>query len=58
MNDDAVYQLLIGDFLPPRVFDAHAHLFRLQDMGGVNPAGFSDHRPSPISTPGKMRSRR
>ena len=55
MNDGEMYQRLIGDFVPPRVFDAHAHFYREQDMGGGNPrqsgslpavAGY-DANPSP-----------
>jgi len=33
MNDAEMFDRLIGDFLPPRVFDAHAHLYRF-DMDG------------------------
>ena len=37
MNDRKTYQQLIGDFVPPRVFDAHAHFYRLQDVGDGDP---------------------
>ena len=37
MNDAEIYQRLIGDFVPPRVFDAHAHLYREQDVGESKP---------------------
>lgn len=33
MNDVEMFDRLIGDFLPPRVFDAHAHLYRLDQLG-------------------------
>ena len=37
MNDAELYQRLIGNFVPPRVFDAHAHFYREQDVGGGRP---------------------
>ena len=62
MNDGEVYQKLIGDFVPTRVFDAHAHLFRSQDVYGGAPsqssslpqiAGYADWQSAQQSVLGK-----
>jgi glutamate-1-semialdehyde 2,1-aminomutase len=37
MTDAETYMRLAGDFVPDRVFDAHAHLYRLQDIGRKAP---------------------
>ena len=61
MNDRKTYQQLIGDFVPPRVFDAHAHFYRLQDVGdgsalqtGTLPevAGYDQYRAAQIAMMG------
>jgi glutamate-1-semialdehyde 2,1-aminomutase len=33
MNSTEMFDRLIGDFLPPRIFDAHAHLYRVDQLG-------------------------
>jgi len=33
MNSAEMFDRLIGDFLPPRIFDAHAHLYRVDQLG-------------------------
>jgi len=35
MDDTQLFERLIGDFVPPRVFDVHAHLYRVDQLGSA-----------------------
>src|SRR5689334_5367546 len=36
-EDRKLFQQFLGDFLPPDIFDAHAHLYRQKDLGPSYP---------------------
>ncbi len=49
--DNELFQRELDSFLPHRVFDAHAHLYHLEDFG-VNPTSFLSAGPTPAGLAG------
>lgn len=61
MSDRETYRNLVGEFVPPRVFDAHAHFYRMEDVGKGNPrqagnlpdvAGYEEWRAAQVAMMG------